>query len=123
MSAPTRQTPEERLTAFEAMLSAVEAQYADTAAQMEKLKAAGRVKSATYRQLFAKKLNLQDMLTFYEVYGLRKAAVRTQRAKTKTARKSRLPGCFIDKKRMGPARWLRPCRPAQGRRGGGGGFT
>ena len=71
MSAPTRQTPEERLTAFEAMLSAVEAQYADTAAQMEKLKAAGRVKSATYRQLFAKKLNLQDMLTFYEVYGLR----------------------------------------------------
>lgn len=71
MSAPTRQTPEERLTAFEAMLSAVEAQYADTAAQMEKLKVAGRVKSATYRQLFAKKLNLQDMLTFYEVYGLR----------------------------------------------------
>ncbi len=71
MSAPTRQTPEERLTAFEAMLSAVEAQYADTAAQMEKLKAAGRVKSTTYRQLFAKKLNLQDMLTFYEVYGLR----------------------------------------------------
>ena len=53
------------------MLSAAEAQYADTAAQMEKLKAAGRVKSATYRQLFAKKLNLQDILTFYEVYGLR----------------------------------------------------
>lgn len=71
MSAPTRQTPEERLTAFVAMLSAVEAQYTDTAAQMEKLKAAGQVKSATYRQLFAKKLNLQDMLTFYEVYGLR----------------------------------------------------
>lgn len=71
MSAPVHQTPEERLTAFEAMLSAVEAQYADTAAQMEKLKAAGRVKSATYHQLFAKKLNLQDILTFYEVYGLR----------------------------------------------------
>ena len=71
MSAPTRQTPEERLTAFEAMLSTVEAQYADTAAQMENLKAARRVKSGTYRQLFAKKLNPQDMLTFYEVYGLR----------------------------------------------------
>ncbi len=68
---PNPPDAEERLTAFEAMLSAVEAQYADTAAQMEKLKAAGRVKSATYRQLFAKKLNLQDMLTFYEVYGLR----------------------------------------------------
>ena len=71
MSAPVHQTPEERLTAFEAVLNAVEAQYADTAAQMEKLKAAGRVKSTTYRQLFAKKLNLQDILTFYEVYGLR----------------------------------------------------
>ena len=59
-----------RLEKFEAMLAAVQAQYADTTAQMERLKAAGRVKSATYRQLFAKKLNLQDMLTFYEVYGL-----------------------------------------------------
>ena len=59
-----------RLEQFEAMQAAVQAQYADTTAQMERLKAAGRVKSATYRQLFAKKLNLQDMLTFYEVYGL-----------------------------------------------------
>ena len=59
-----------RLEQFEAMLAAVQAQYGDTTAQMERLKAAGRVKSATYRQLFAKKLNLQDMLTFYEVYGL-----------------------------------------------------
>lgn len=59
-----------RLEQFEAMLAAVQAQYADATAQMERLKAAGRVKSATYRQLFAKKLNLQDMLTFYEVYGL-----------------------------------------------------
>ena len=59
-----------RLEQFEAMLAAVQAQYADITAQMERLKAAGRVKSATYRQLFAKKLNLQDMLTFYEVYGL-----------------------------------------------------
>ena len=59
-----------RLEQFEPMLAAVQAQYADTTAQMERLKAAGRVKSATYRQLFAKKLNLQDMLTFYEVYGL-----------------------------------------------------
>ena len=59
-----------RLEQFEAMLAVVQAQYADTTAQMERLKAAGRVKSATYRQLFAKKLNLQDMLTFYEVYGL-----------------------------------------------------
>lgn len=69
MSAPQTDSAA-RLEKFEAMLAAVQAQYADTTAQMERLKAAGRVKSATYRQLFAKKLNLQDMLTFYEVYGL-----------------------------------------------------
>ena len=70
MSAPVHQTPEERLTAFEAVLNAVEAQYADTAAQMEKLKAAGRVKSATYRQLFARRMTLREMLTLFEVHGL-----------------------------------------------------
>ena len=64
------EAPAQRLEAFEAMLAAVQAQYADTAARMEQLKAAGRVKSATYRQLFAKKLSLQDVLTLYEVYGL-----------------------------------------------------
>ena len=69
MSAPQTDSAA-RLEQFEAMLAAVLAQYADTSAQMERLNAAGRVKSATSRQLFAKKLNLQDMLTFYEVYGL-----------------------------------------------------
>ena len=64
------EAPAQRLEAFEAMLAAVQAQYADTTARMEQLKAAGRVKSATYRQLFAKKLSLQDVLTLYEVYGL-----------------------------------------------------
>ena len=70
-TAPRPADAGQRLAAFEAMLAAVEAQYADTTGKMDALKAAGRVKSATYRQLFAKKLNLQDMLTLYEVYGLR----------------------------------------------------
>ena len=64
------EAPAQRLEAFEAMLAAVQAQYADTTARMEQLNAAGRVTSATYRQLFAKKLSLQDVLTLYEVYGL-----------------------------------------------------
>lgn len=61
---------EERLAAFEAMLEAVQKQYAETTARMDKMKLEGKVKTATYRQLFARKLSLQDVLTLYEVYGL-----------------------------------------------------
>ena len=61
---------QERLAAFEAMLAAVQKQYDDTTSRMDKMKLEGKVKTATYRQLFARKLSLQDMLTLYEVYGL-----------------------------------------------------
>ena len=60
----------ERLAAFEAMLAAVQKQYAETTARMDKMKLEGKVKTATYRQLFARKLSLQDVLTLYQVYGL-----------------------------------------------------
>lgn len=63
-------TGEERLAAFEAMLESVQKQYAETTARMDKMKQEGKVKTATYRQLFACKLSLQDVLTLYEVYGL-----------------------------------------------------
>lgn len=59
-----------RLEAFEAMLSAVEADYASTVSKMAQLKAAGKEKSATYRQLMGNKLQLQTILTMYQVYGL-----------------------------------------------------
>ena len=59
-----------RLEKFEAMLAAVQAQYADTTAQMERLKAAGRVKSATYRQLMGRKLTYGTMLDLYKLYDL-----------------------------------------------------
>lgn len=60
----------DRLEAFEAMLASVQSQYADTCARMDRLKADGRVKTATYRQLFAQKLTLSQILSIYEVYGL-----------------------------------------------------
>ena len=63
--------PQQELAAYRAMHAAVQAEYDRTAEKMAALKAQGREKTATYRQLFAKKLNLQDILTFYEVYGLR----------------------------------------------------
>ena len=38
--------------------------------QMEKLKAEGKEKSATYRQLMGNKLQYQNMLSLYKIYGL-----------------------------------------------------
>ena len=61
---------EKRLKSFEDMLSAILRQYGDTTEKMAKLKAAGKEKTVTYRQLFANKLQLQAMLSFYRTYGL-----------------------------------------------------
>ena len=62
---------EKRLAAFEKMLSDIEANYAGIVSKMEALKAQGREKSATYRQLMGNKLMYKDMLSLYELYGLR----------------------------------------------------
>ena len=55
---------------FEKMLVFVQEKYADTTAKMEALKAAGKNKSATFRQLMGDKLMYQNMLTLYKLYGL-----------------------------------------------------
>lgn len=60
-----------RLEAFEKMLAAVEKEYGDIAARMEKMKADGKVKTVTYQQLMARKMMHQNMLSLYEIYGLR----------------------------------------------------
>ena len=61
---------EKRLKAFEDMLAAIFRQYDDTTEKMAKLKAEGKEKTVTYRQLFANKLQLQAMLSYYRTYGL-----------------------------------------------------
>lgn len=61
---------EKRLNAFEDMLTAILKQHDDTAEKMAKLKAEGKEKTVTYRQLFANKLQLQTMLSYYRTYGL-----------------------------------------------------
>ena len=61
---------EERYKAFEDMLAVVLERYEDTAKKMAELKAAGKEKTVTYKQLFATKLQLQAMLTYYRTYGL-----------------------------------------------------
>ena len=60
----------ERLAAFEKMYRNIRERYADTERKMEALKAQGKSKSATFRQLMGEKLTLKNMLSMYELYGL-----------------------------------------------------
>ncbi len=60
----------DRLECFEKMLSAIQSKYDDGIQKMSELKAAGKEKTATYRQLFGEKLKLGDMLAMYRLYGL-----------------------------------------------------
>lgn len=60
----------DRLDAFEKMLAEIKAQADYETAQMEKLKAAGKEKSATYRQFFANRMMYRQMLDIYRKFGL-----------------------------------------------------
>lgn len=61
---------EKRLEAFEKMLEKIQESYADADTHMKRLKAEGKEKSATYRQLMGNKLQYQNMLSLYKIYGL-----------------------------------------------------
>lgn len=61
---------EQRLAAFERMLTAVQNEYVAVSGKMAQFKAAGKEKTATYRQLMANKLRLQELLAMYQTYGL-----------------------------------------------------
>ena len=63
-------TQTERLAAFEAMLQSVQEQSRQGEAQMRALKAQGRERSATYRQLMGNRLQLAQVLAMYKAYGL-----------------------------------------------------
>lgn len=60
----------DRLEAFERMLADLRARLAVTEERMQALRAQGREKSVTFRQLMGEKLQLQAMLELYRVYGL-----------------------------------------------------
>ena len=65
-----RPMDEKRLKAFEDMLAGILKQYDDTTEKMAKLKVESKEKTVTYRQLFANKLQLQAMLSYYRTYEL-----------------------------------------------------
>ena len=60
----------DRLEAFERMLADLQARLAATEERMQALRAQGREKSVTFRQLMGERLQLQAMLELYRVYGL-----------------------------------------------------
>lgn len=60
----------ERLEAFEKMLCDIVRQSEYETAQLEKLKAEGREKSATYRQCLGNRLMYKAILEKYRQYGL-----------------------------------------------------
>ena len=61
---------EKRLEAFEKMLAEIQKDYATAENKMRRLKEDGKEKSATYRQLMGNKLQYQNMLSLYKIYGL-----------------------------------------------------
>ncbi len=59
-----------RLDSFEKMLLSVRVQFDEKSKKLTELKSAGKEKTATYRQLFAEKMQLGNMLAMYRLYGL-----------------------------------------------------
>ena len=62
----------DRTEAFERMLSDLVKQIEFEQAEMDRLKAAGKEKTATYRQYFSNRLMYRMMLDRYRHYGLLK---------------------------------------------------
>lgn len=60
----------ERLTAYRKMQDFVDRRLADTTARMDRLRAEGEEKTATYRQLLGDKLQYQNMMELYKMFGL-----------------------------------------------------
>lgn len=60
----------DRLEAFEKMLSDIQKQAEYESLKMKELKAAGKEKTATYRQYFGNRMLYKMMLDKYKEYGL-----------------------------------------------------
>lgn len=52
------------------MLSQYQKKYASVIEKMEELKAQNKTKTVTYKQLWAEKMTLQNILITYKTYGL-----------------------------------------------------
>ena len=60
----------EREERFECMLQEIQAEYASIEQRMAALRAEGKTKTVTFRQLMGNKLMYQSMLSMYREHGL-----------------------------------------------------
>ena len=60
----------EREERFERMLQEIQAEYASIEQRMSVLRAEGKTKTVTFRQLMGNKLMYQNMLSMYREHGL-----------------------------------------------------
>ena len=63
-------TMSEREERFERMLQEIQAEYASIEQKMAVLRAEGKTKTVTFRQLMSNKLMYQSMLSMYRDHGL-----------------------------------------------------
>ena len=60
----------ERLAAYDRMYGDQLREYAGVLAKLEELRSAGKQRGATYQQLLAQKLTLQNLIGRFEIYGI-----------------------------------------------------
>ena len=61
----------ERLAAFDRMYADLLKERDKVLADLDRLRAAGKNKGATYQQLLAQKLTLQNLIGRFEIYGIK----------------------------------------------------
>ena len=64
-------TDQERLAAYDRMYADLLKERDKVLADMEKLRSAGKNKGATYQQLLAQKLTVQNLIGRFEIYGIK----------------------------------------------------
>lgn len=63
-------TDTEKLNAYEAMHENVIERFNTASDKMVRLKAEGKEKSVTYKQLMAEKMTMQKVMSMYEIFGI-----------------------------------------------------
>lgn len=61
----------ERLAAYDRMYADLLRERDKVLSDMDKLRAAGKNKGATYQQLLAQKLTIQNLIGRFEIYGIK----------------------------------------------------
>ena len=63
-------TDSEKIKAYEAMRENVIERFNTASDKMVKLKAEGKEKSVTYKQLMAEKMTMQKIMSMYDIFGI-----------------------------------------------------